>query len=198
MPMSAKHLLSCHHCMVIHDAKTHQCSFCHAPLHGPSSLDLQRSWVYLLTSLILYFPANLLPIMLTNSLGTQTSNTIAGGVMLLWEHGSYFIAAIIFIASLLVPLGKFVALFMLCISQTFDLGLVAHQKTRIYRITEYVGRWSMIDVFVVAFLAGFIQMGEIMSIYPGPAALAFAAMVIFTMLAANSINPKQFWEKHNE
>tara|TARA_R110001592_G_scaffold18954_1_gene78360 strand:- start:18 stop:428 length:411 start_codon:yes stop_codon:yes gene_type:complete len=136
--------------------------------------------------------------MLTNSLGTQTSNTIAGGVLLLWDHGSYFIASIIFIASLLVPIAKFLALIALCLSETFDLRLDAYSKTSIYRMTEYIGRWSMIDVFVVAFLAGFIQMGEIMSIYPGPAALAFAAMVIFTMLAANSINPKQFWDKHDE
>lgn len=196
--MSANQLLSCHHCMLVHDANTHHCRFCHAPLHSKTALSLQRSWIFLLTALLLYFPANLLPIMLTNSLGTQTSNTIAGGVLLLWEHGSYFIAAIIFIASIVVPIGKFVALFALCLSETFDLGLNAYHKTSIYRITEYVGRWSMIDVFVVAFLAGFIQMGEIMSIYPGPAALSFAAMVIFTMLAANSINPKQFWDKHDE
>ena len=196
--MSAKHLLSCHHCMLIHEPNTRHCSFCHSTLHKPEPLNLQRSWVFLLTALLLYFPANLLPIMLTNSLGTQTSNTIAGGVLLLWDHGSYFIAGIIFIASLLVPIAKFVALFALCLSETFDLRLDAYSKTAIYRMTEYVGRWSMIDVFVVAFLAGFIQMGEIMSIYPGPAALAFAAMVIFTMLAANSINPKQFWDKHDE
>lgn len=196
--MSAKHLLSCHHCMLIHEPDTQHCSFCHSTLHKPEPLNLQRSWVFLLTALLLYFPANFLPIMLTNSLGTQTSNTIAGGVLLLWEHGSYFIASIIFIASLLVPIAKFVALFALCLSETFDLRLDAYSKTAIYRMTEYVGRWSMIDVFVVAFLAGFIQMGEIMSIYPGPAALAFAAMVIFTMLAANSINPKQFWDKHDE
>ena len=196
--MSTRHLLDCHHCMLVHDGNAHQCSFCHAPLHKPAALNLQRSWVYLLTALLLYFPANLLPIMLTNSLGTQTSNTIAGGVMLLWEHGSYFIAAIIFVASIIVPIGKFVALFALCLSETFDLRLNAYNKTTIYRITEYVGRWSMIDVFVVAFLAGFIQMGELMSIYPGPAALAFAGMVVFTMLAANSINPKQFWDKHDE
>ena len=196
--MSAKHLLSCHHCMLIHEANTRHCSFCHSTLHKAEPLNLQRSWVFLITALLLYFPANFLPIMLTNSLGTQTSNTIAGGVLLLWDHGSYFIASIIFIASLLVPIAKFVALFALCLSETFDLRLDAYSKTAIYRMTEYVGRWSMIDVFVVAFLAGFIQMGEIMSIYPGPAALAFAAMVIFTMLAANSINPKQFWDKHDE
>lgn len=191
-------LLSCHHCMLVHEANTHHCSFCHATLHTPTPLSLQRSWIFLLTALLLYFPANLLPIMLTNSLGKHTSNTIAGGVLLLWEHGSYFIAAIIFVASLVVPIGKFVALFLLCISETFDLHLTAQNKTTIYRVTEYVGRWSMIDVFVVAFLAGFIQMGEIMSIYPGPAALSFAGMVVFTMLAANSINPKQFWNQHNE
>jgi len=184
--------------MLIHEENTPHCSFCHAALHKAEPLNLQRSWVFLLTALLLYFPANFLPIMITNSLGTRTSNTIAGGVLLLWDHGSYFIASIIFIASLLVPIVKFIALFALCLSETFDLRLDAYNKTTIYRMTEYVGRWSMIDVFVVAFLAGFIQMGEIMSIYPGPAALAFAAMVIFTMLAANSINPKQFWDKHDE
>jgi paraquat-inducible protein A len=196
--MPPKELLSCHHCMTIQSTSATNCEFCHARLHPHIAYSLQRSWNFLITSILLYLPANLLPIMSTNQLGKEVSSTIVGGVILLWEHGSYFIAGIIFIASILVPIGKFMALFLLCAGESLNLPIRAQNKTKIYRITEFVGRWSMVDVFVVAFLAGLIQMGELMSIYPGPAAIAFAGMVILTMLAANSIDPKMFWDNHNE
>lgn len=151
-----------------------------------------------MTALILYIPANTLPIMGTQQLGAETLTSIAGGVVLLWEHGSYLIASIIFIASVLVPIAKFIALIALCLSQQLTLISNPQHKIKIYRLTELVGRWSMVDVFVVAFLASLIQMGNLMSIHPGPAALAFAGMVIFTMLAAGSLNPKSFWEQTNE
>ena len=145
---------------------------------------------------MLYIPANALPIMITNALGAKTFNTIAGGVALLWEDGSWLIAAIIFVASVLVPVGKFIALIWLCLCAQFKLGDQPQNKVFAYRTAELVGRWSMLDVFVVAFLASLIQMGSLMSIYPGPAALAFGGMVVFTMLAANSLDPRLFWDDH--
>lgn len=159
---------------------------------------LQRSWIYLITGLMFYIPANFLPIMVTTQFGQQTYNTIAGGVVVLWEHGSYLIAIIIFVASLFVPIAKFIALTGLCLCESLNVYPRPRSKVFIYRVTEFVGRWSMIDVFVVAFLTGLIQMGALMSVYPGPAALAFAGMVVFTMLAAKSLDPKMFWEEKDE
>ena len=187
-------LQSCHRCCTVQPASREHCDFCQHKLHSRKQHSLQRSWIFLLTALIFYVPANVLPIMTTNQLGKETYNTIAGGVVLLWEHGSWFIAAIILVASLLVPIAKFIALFTLCISEQFKIYRKPGSKTFIFRATEFVGRWSMVDVFVVAFLASLIQMGNLMSVHPGPAALAFAGMVVFSMLAANSIDPKLFWD----
>jgi len=192
-PLQGQKLQSCHRCCTVQPSDRTHCSFCQHKLHGHKHQSLQRSWAFLLTALVLYVPANVLPIMTTHQLGKETYNTIAGGVVMLWEHGSWFIAAIILVASLLVPIAKFMALFTLCASEQFRIFRKPKSKTFIFRATEFVGRWSMVDVFVVAFLASLIQMGNLMSVYPGPAALAFAGMVVFSMLAANSIDPKLFW-----
>lgn len=190
--LQAGQLQSCHYCCTVQPATRRRCRFCRHSLHARKH-SLQRVWALLLTALILYVPANVLPIMTTSQLGKQTYSTIAGGVVLLWEQGSYLIAAIILIASLLVPIAKFIAITTLCLSEQLRIYRDPRNKTAIYRATEFVGRWSMVDVFVVGFLASLIQMGNLMSIYPGPAALAFAGMVITSMLAANSIDPKLFW-----
>lgn len=189
----ARALICCHHCETVQPAGGERCRFCHYRLQGRRHLSLQHSWLFLITALMLYIPANALPIMITDSLGEKTYNTIAGGVALLWEDGSYLVAAIIFVASVLVPVAKFIALIWLCLCGQFKLQDRPESKIFVYRMSELVGRWSMLDVFVVAFLASLIQMGSLMSVYPGPAALAFGGMVAFTMLAANSLDPRLFW-----
>jgi paraquat-inducible protein A len=192
--LHGRRLQSCQDCLTVQPAANERCSFCQHALHARKRHSLQRSWIFLVTALIFYAPANLLPIMTTSQLGQETYSTIAGGVVLLWEHGSYLIAVIILVASLIVPLTKFIALITLGLSKQLKIYRKPQNKIVIYRVTEFVGRWSMVDVFVVAFLASLIQMGNLMSIYPGPAALAFAGMVVFSMLAANSIDPKLFWD----
>lgn len=198
--MPASKLLSCEHCCTVQTNDNAQCCFCALPVarHPDKSAALQRAWSFLCTALLLYIPANFLPIMRTTQLGNTTDSTIVGGVLLLWEHHSYLIASIIFIASVLVPFAKFVALFSLCIAQSQWLVLSAETKSLLYRATEFVGRWSMVDVFVVAFLTSLVQMGELMTITPGPAALAFAGMVILTMLTANSLDPRLFWNSTHD
>ena len=136
--------------------------------------------------------------MYTTFLGHTTESTIFGGVVTLWEHGSYPIALVIFVASVLVPIGKIIILGWLCVSVHRQSELALSQKVRLYRITEFVGRWSMVDVFVVAILVALIQLGNIMTILPGAAALAFAAMVGTTMLAAIVFDPRQIWVPANE
>ncbi len=186
----------CHHCTTLQVRTNHRCHFCFHRLHQSHPHSLQRTWAYLITGIVLYFPANLFPIMTSTSLGNESPSTIIGGVILLWEHGSYPIAAIIFIASVLVPLAKFLALIYFCLSQQFGLLDKPQQKIAAYRLTEIIGRWSMVDVFVVAFLVSLIQLGNLMSIEPGPAVLAFGGMVIATMLAATSLDSKRFWESN--
>jgi paraquat-inducible protein A len=159
----------------------------------PTHSSIQFTWALLATSVLLYIPANMLPIMHTNILGDDQPSTILGGVILLWQMGSYPIAAIIFIASIFVPIAKICILCWLNYSVQMGVNHKKQERMICYRITEFVGRWSMIDVFVVAILVSLIQLGNIMSIYPGYAALAFCAVVILTMLAAQSFDTKLIW-----
>jgi paraquat-inducible protein A len=165
----------------------------HRPINPVHSI--QTTWALLSTSVLLYIPANVLPIMHTNVLGSEQPSTIFGGVILLWKMGSYPIAIIIFTASLFVPVAKIVILCWLNYSVQAKHQHASSERIFWYRITEFVGRWSMIDVFVVAVLVSLIQLGNIMNILPGHAALAFCGMVICTMLAAMSFDSRLIWYK---
>ncbi len=142
----------------------------------------------------MYIPANVYPIMTTTSLGQSSPSTIVGGVVELIQMGSWPVAVIIFIASVIVPVGKLVALAWLCLVVRRSSELNAATRTRLYRLTEFIGRWSMIDVFVVAILVALIRAGSLMSIEPGPAALAFGAVVVITMVAAMTFDPRLLWD----
>lgn len=164
-----------------------------------TSLEKQRkrtqwTWALLVTAVLLYIPANILPIMTTRFLGADTPSTIVGGVVTLWEHGSYLIASVIFIASILVPMFKMLAIGYLNFSVQSNSRAGIRHRYFLYRMTEIMGRWSMIDVFVVAVLAGLVQLGSTMSIFPGAAIIAFCAVVILTMLAAMSFDSRMLWE----
>ena len=165
------------------------------PTSHPHSV--QHTWALLAASCIAYIPANTQPIMTTRFLGSDDPATILGGVITLWHHGSYVIASIIFFASVFVPVAKIMVLAWL--NYSLHSGQTRSQLSRMkwYRITEAIGRWSMIDVFVVAVLVGLIQLGNTMSIYPGPAALAFSGVVILTMLAAMSFDSKKIWQPND-
>ena len=190
--------VACHHCATVQKADRRRCSFCHSGLHRRKPKSLQRTWLFLITALVLYLPANLWPIMITVSLGETEPNTILSGVLELWEDGSYPIAIIIFVASVMVPIAKFFILFALCLSEQFHRFAKPQSKVMLYRVTEFIGRWSMVDVFVVAFLAALVQLGTVMTVYPGPAALAFAGMVVATMLASASFDPRLLWESDEQ
>ncbi len=129
------------------------------------------------------------PIMNTTFLGTTEHSTIIGGVLLLWALKSYPVALVILIASVLVPIAKILSLFWLCWQYHFATDLPAIKKQKIYHLTELVGRWSMVDIFVVAILSALVQLGTLMNIVPGIAAMSFCAVVILTMLAAMSFDP---------
>jgi len=133
--------------------------------------------------------------MTTTMLGTAEPSTILGGVVLLIHHGSYPIAAVIFIASIVVPTGKLMAIIWLCWTVSRKQNTSREQRTRMYRVVEFVGKWSMTDVFVVSILVALIQLGGLLSISAGPAAIAFGGVVIGTILAAESFDPRLIWDQ---
>ncbi len=190
-------LTGCPTCGLVNrlDADGHgQCGRCGEPLHTRLPHSLQRTWALLAAATILYIPANVYPIMTTTSLGHTAPSTIVGGVVELIQMGSWPVAAVIFVASVIVPVGKLVALAWLCLVVKRSNELNATSRTRLYRLTEFIGRWSMVDVFVVAILVALIRAGALMSITPGPAALAFGAVVVLTMLAAMTFDPRLIWD----
>ena len=189
----AQGLQGCPICTSVGSAEKTHCDGCGATLHAGWDESIQKTWAWLITSAILYFPANFLPITYNRFLGKESESTILGGAVTLWEHGDRPIAVVIFVASILVPLGKMIVLAWMCLSVQLGSDFALTQKTKLYRVTEFVGRWSMIDVFVVAILVALIQLGNIMTVRPGVAAVAFAAMVVTTMLASLSFDPRLLW-----
>ncbi len=196
-PAAPQGLAGCTTCGLINrlDASGQgRCRRCGERLRQRLPHSLQRTWALLAAAAIMYVPANVYPIMTTTSLGHTSPSTIIGGVVELIQMGSWPVAAVIFVASVIVPVGKLVALAWLCLVVNHSSELNAASRTRLYRVTELIGRWSMIDVFVVAILVALIRAGSLMSITPGPAALAFGAVVVITMLAAMSFDPRLIWD----
>ena len=195
---AAEGLASCHLCYKRAPEALHRCPRCGARLHLRKPESLQRTAALLITAALLYIPANVLPIMTTEQLGRAIDSTILGGVVLLVHHGSYPIAAVIFVASVLVPLGKLVALSWLCWSVARRHATSHRERTILYRATELIGKWSMVDVFVVTILVALIRLGGVLRVTPGAAALAFSGVVIVTMLAAESFDPRLIWDQRGD
>lgn len=191
---AAAGLATCHTCRKLAPV-SNKCPRCGSGLHLRTTDSLQRTLALVVTAILLYIPANVLPIMTTTVLGSSEPSTILGGVVLLIHHGSYVIAAVIFIASVLVPTGKIVSISWLCWSVARKQKTSLQQRTRLYRMTEFVGKWSMTDVFVVAILVGLIQLGGLLNITAGSAAIAFGGVVVATMLAAESFDPRLIWDR---
>jgi len=187
-------LATCHLCLKLASVELHVCPRCGTPLHLRKPQSLERVVALLLTAAVLYIPANILPIMTTSQLGVPEDSTIMGGIVLLWHHGSYPIAGVIFVASVLIPLAKMFVLSWLVWSVARRHGTTAKERTTLFKVTEFIGRWSMVDVFVVAILVALIQLGGILVITPGAAALAFAGLVGVTMVAAESFDSRLIWD----
>ena len=183
----------CTTCLELCPSDYKHCHICGSKIKPLGSSELQTTIAWLITSALLYIPSNLYPIMYTTYLGEVTESTILGGVVTLWELGSYPIALVIFIASVLVPVVKLLALAWLCYSIVTGRIVYFKNNHKMFRLTVFIGRWSMVDIFVVAVLVAMIQMGNIMNILPGEATIAFAAMVITTMLAAHYFDPRLIW-----
>ena len=172
----------------IDKGKKNTCRRCGSPIYHHRSFSTEKSWAYLITAIIAYIPANLYPMLITNAFGSEDASTILGGVVLLWELGSYPVAVIIFFASIMIPVMKFLILIYLLVSVKYPIGKDKKvNKHKLYYMTEVIGPWSMIDVFVVAILAALIHMSSI-EIIAGTAATAFALSVFFTLLAAHAFD----------
>jgi paraquat-inducible protein A len=195
---AARGLFSCHVCGLLskgaHTGATLHCPRCSAPLHFRKPNSVGRSWAYLISAYILYIPANVLPIMETSSFLGSQDDTIMSGIIYLWHSGSWDLALVVFIASIMVPLLKLIAITLLLISVQRRSVWQPIQRTKLYRIVELVGRWSMLDIYVVAMLAALVQIGSLASIKAGPAALAFGAVVVLTMFSAMEFDPRLIWD----
>lgn len=191
-------LAGCHECGMLSrlpDAHGHYtCRRCGTALHFRKPNSLSRTWALLIASFILYVPANVLPITHTTSLGHTQSDTIISGVLYFISHGDWPLALVIFTASVAVPFMKLVILTYLLISVQRRSTHRYRDRTRLYRITELVGRWSMVDVFVVTVLVALVQLGALADINAGWGAVYFGAVVVATMFAAESFDPRLIWE----
>ena len=193
-------LLSCLTCGLLSQPAAHgdganACPRCGRRLHLRKPAAMIKSWTFLVAAMILYLPANLLPIMDTESLimGSH-SDTIMSGIVLLWKTGSWPLAVIVFIASIIVPLLKMLALLTILIAVHQGVRVHCHDLAKLYRLLEIVGRWSMLDVFVVAILVTLVQLQFVASVSPGKGAAAFGAVVVLTMLATMSFDPRLIWD----
>lgn len=170
------------------------CRACGGRVNQRIPFSLQRSVAFLIVGLMAYIPANTLPIMSTTGYTGATSDTILSGVITLADHGSVGVAIIVFVASICIPVTKFVIIGGLALSLHFRWTLSEHARHRLHAVTEFIGRWSMIDVFVVAVLAALIQLGAIITLEPGAGINAFAVSVVFTMLSALSLDARLIWD----
>ena len=191
-------LCSCHVCNLVSRRERvsgpAHCPRCGASLHFRKPGSVSRCWALLIAAYVLYIPANLLTIMETGSLLSYRKDTIVSGVVELWRTGSWVIAIIVFIASVTIPLLKLISLTLLLVSVQRRSSWHPRQRTHLYRMLELVGRWSMLDIYVVTLLAALVQLGSMATVKAGPAALAFGAVVVLTMLASMQFDPRLIWD----
>ena len=171
-----------------------RCGRCGTPLHIRKTDSLNRTWAFLIAACVMYLPANLLPVMITRTLFGTSDDTIMSGVIYFWVTGAYGLAAIVFVASFLVPLFKLAALFVLVVSAQRRSNWRRAERAKLYHVIEIIGRWSMLDVFVVALLAGLVRIQGFAEITAGVGIAAFGAVVVLTMLASLSFDPKLTWD----
>ncbi|EGV29701.1 integral membrane protein, PqiA family [Thiorhodococcus drewsii AZ1] len=176
------------------DGRHLRCPRCTDVLHARKPRSLQHTWALVMAAIAFYIPANLLPIMTVTSLGQSQSDTILSGVIFLFEHGMWPLAVIVFIASIFVPMLKLLILLSLLLSVQLGWRWSPRERTRLYRITEAIGRWSMVDIYVVTILVALVRLGNLASVQAEAGAVYFCAVVMLTMLAAMSFDPRLIWD----
>jgi paraquat-inducible protein A len=187
-------IVACRRCTKAQPIGTAVCPRCGHALKSRDPLSLQRVWAFWVMGMLCYIPANIFPMLKTQTLFMVDESTIIGGAVELAHHGNLGIAAIILFASLVIPLGKFWAIAFLAISIKLSYKVTNHRRQLLYEVVEYIGRWSMIDIFVVAILSALVQLKTLAAINPGIASIFFALSVIFTMLSAQAFDSRMIWD----
>jgi len=191
---------SCHDCGLLArlpGGATHgaHCVRCGAELHLRKPRSLERTWALVIAAALCYVPANVLPVMTVTSLGKVQSDTIMSGVIYFLQHGMWPLAVIVFTASIFVPMLKLAILTILLVSVHRASSWRPVDRTRMYRITEAIGRWSMVDIFSISILVALVRLGNLATIEAGPGAVFFGAVVVCTMLAADAFDPRLIWDR---
>ena len=175
-----------------------RCPCCQSIIHSRIPNSLNRTWALLIAAIILYIPANTLPIMTVILWGNGQPDTIMSGVIHLLDSGMWPLALLIFVASILIPILKLIILMGLLVSVQLKSTWKPRDRTILYRITEFIGRWSMVDVFVIGILVALVQFGNTASVTPGIGALSFTSVIILTMFAAHTFDPRLIWDSFDE
>lgn len=197
-------LLSCHTCQLTLEVtgpiphKHHICCpRCGTTVHRRIPGSLQKTAALVIAGFILFIPANLLPVMTVTMMGSTKPDTIFDGVVQLFQGGMWGIGLLLFTASIVVPLMKLVGLAFLVISVYLKWTWNPYERTRLYAVISFIGRWSMLDVFTLSLLAGLVQLGHLATIVPGEGAFAFAAVVVITLFASKTFDPRLIWDVNN-
>ena len=196
-PAPGQQLVGCHACdlvVPVAGGSHARCPRCGSALHARKVDSINRTWALVLTAVILYVPANVYPVMTVISFGSGEPDTILSGVKALIEAGMWPLALLVFFASITVPVLKLAGLSFLLISVQRGSSWRRRDRTRLYRIIEGVGRWSMIDIFMISILVALVKLGAIATIEPGVGATSFAAVVVTTMLASMTFDPRLIWD----
>jgi paraquat-inducible protein A len=191
-------LVACETCGLVSAAGTRQCPRCGAPLHQRKPESLARTWALLIAAAILYVPANLLPVMTTTTLFRTTSDTIMSGIVYFWTSGSPDLAILIFTVSIFIPIAKIGCLALLALAARRGPTRGLKERAVMYRIVDFVGRWSMLDIFVVTMTVGMVRFRALATVDAGPGAAAFGAVVVLTMIAAHSFDPRLIWDSSED
>jgi paraquat-inducible protein A len=199
VPFAREHRVTlCHVCGYVCPDDAHECPRCDSSVHRRKPNSLARTWAFLIAGLIFYIPANVLPVMYTTMLGSSSENTIMSGVIEFAEGGSWDIAILIFIASVIVPCIKFLVLGLLLVTCQRRSTWAMRERSRLFRFIELIGYWSMLDVLVVALVAALVQFHGLSTIEPRLGILFFGLVVVMTMLAAMTFDPRLIWDAEVE
>lgn len=194
-------LIACETCGLVSDpghGRRPQCPRCGALLHHRKPDSLKRTWALLIAAAILYIPANLLPVMTTTTLFRTTSDTIMSGIVYFWKSGSPDLAILIFTVSIFIPIAKIGCLALLALAARRGVANGLRERAVMYRIVDFVGRWSMLDIFVVTMTVGMVRFRALATIDAEPGAAAFGAVVVLTMIAAHSFDPRLIWDSSED
>jgi len=190
-------VIACEGCELVMQAPRDvdgRCPRCGETVRSRNPRGASRTWALLIAAAALYVPANMLTMMHTEQFPLRRSDTILSGIEFLWSEGSWELAMLVFVASICVPLVKLLALGLLLVTSHRGSTWRPRARTKLYRVLEVIGHWSMLDVFVVTLLTAVVQLGRFASVEPGPAVLPFAGVVVLTMLASASFDPRTIWD----